>query len=64
MNIKNFRGDFSYTILQRGQLYLRNKKLKKITCDGSGNYRFIVSGTEDYVVTASITPEGELSGLS
>lgn len=64
MNIKNFRGYFNYTILQRGQLYLRNKKLKKKSCDGKGNYRFIVSGTEDYTVTASITPEGELSGLS
>ncbi|MGN1340434.1 MAG: SNF2 helicase associated domain-containing protein, partial [Oscillospiraceae bacterium] len=64
MNIKNFRGDFNYTILQRGQLYLRNKKLKKTTCDDRGNYRFIVSGTEDYIVTASISPEGELSGLS
>lgn len=64
MNIKNFRGDFNYTILQRGQLYLRNKKLKKINHDVKGNYRFIVSGTEDYTVTASISPEGELSVLS
>ena len=56
MNIVNFRGDFNYTILQRGQLYLRNKKLKKITTDDRGNYRFIVSGTEDYIVTASISP--------
>lgn len=64
MNIKNFRVYFNYTILQRGQLYLRNKKLKKITCDGKGNYSFIVSGTEEYIVTASISPEGELSRLS
>lgn len=64
MNIKNFRSDFSYTILERGRLYLRNKKLKKTTCDDRGNYSFIVSGTEDNTVTASITPEGELSGLS
>ena len=35
-----------------------------MTCDGSGNYRFIVEGTKNYNVTASITPEGELSGLS
>ena len=36
------------------------KKLKEITYDDRGNYRFIVSGTEIYTVTASITPEGEL----
>lgn len=64
MNIKNFRGDFNYTILQRGQLYLRNKKLKKINHDVRGNYHFIVSGTENYTVTASISPEGELTELS
>lgn len=64
MNIKNFRGDFNYKILERGRLYLQNYKLKKITCDGKGNYSFIVSGTEEYTVTASISPDGELSGLS
>lgn len=64
MNIKNFRGDFNYTILERGRLYLRNKQLKKIICDDNKNYCFMVSGTEDYTVTVSISPEGELSGLS
>lgn len=64
MNIKYFRRDFNYTILQRGQQYLRNKKLKKINYDEKGNYLFTVSGTEEYTVTASISPEGELSGLS
>lgn len=46
------------------QIYYRQKKLKEATCDGSGNYRFIVAGTKNYNVTVSITPEGELSGLS
>lgn len=64
MNIRTYKGDFSYAIFQRGQTYYRQKKLKEATCDGSGNYRFIVAGTMNYNVTASITPEGELSGLS
>ena len=64
VNIRTYKGDFSYAIFQRGQIYYRQKKLKEATCDGSGNYRFIVAGTKDYNVTASITPEGELSGLS
>ena len=64
MNIRTYKGDFSYAIFQRGQIYYRQKKLKEVTCDGSGNYRFIVEGTKNYNVTASITPEGELSGLS
>ena len=64
VNIRTYKGDFSYAIFQRGQIYYRQKKLKEATCDGSGNYRFIVAGTKNYNVTASITPEGELSGLS
>ena len=64
VNIRTYKGDFSYAIFQRGQIYYRQKKLKEVTCDGSGNYRFIVEGTKNYNVTASITPEGELSGLS
>ena len=64
MNIRTYKGDFSYAILQRGQIYYRQKKLKEVIYCGGGNYRFIVEGTKNYNVTASITPEGELSGLS
>lgn len=64
MNIKHFESEFSYTILQRGHTYFKKKKLKEITCDDNGNYRFVVAGTYNYNVTASITPEGEISGLS
>ena len=64
VNIRTYKGDFSYAIFQRGQIYYRQKKLKEVIRDVKGNYRFIVEGTKDYNVTASITPEGELSGLS
>lgn len=64
VNIRTYKGDFSYAIFQRGQIYFRQKKLKEVIRDVKGNYRFIVEGTKNYNVTASITPEGELSGLS
>ena len=64
VNIRTYKGDFSYAIFQRGQIYYRQKKLKEVIRDVKGNYRFIVEGTKNYNVTASITPEGELSGLS
>lgn len=64
LNIRTYKGDFSYAIFQRGQIYFRQKKLKEVIYCGSGNFRFIVEGTKNYNVTASITPEGELSGLS
>ncbi len=64
MNIKNFRGHFIQTILQRGQMYLKDKRVSKPECDDNGNYTFYVEGTSDYTVNVHISPEGELSGLS
>lgn len=54
MNIKHFESEFSYTILQRGHTYFKKKKLKKITCDDKGNYRFVVAGTYNYNVDKKI----------
>ena len=50
MNIRTYKGDFSYAIFQRGQTYFRQKKLKEVTCDGSGNYRFIVGFNAGLIV--------------
>ena len=64
MNIKDFDDNFSITILRRGYDYYRNYRLKKVICDGKGNYRFVIAGTHLYNATVSIAPDGELSGLS
>ena len=64
VNIRTYKGDFSYAIFQRGQIYYRQKKLKEVIRDVKGNYRFIVEGTKNYNVTASITPKARPPGLS
>lgn len=64
MNIKDFRGHFLSKILQRGQMYLKDKRVSKPEHDDNGNYTFTVEGTDDYTVHIHISPEGELSELS
>lgn len=64
MNIKDFRGNFLSKILQRGQMYLKDKRVSKPEHDDNGNNTFTVEGTDDYTVSVYISPEGELSGLS
>lgn len=64
MNIIDFRGHFISKTLQRGKIYLKEKRVKKPEHDDSGNYTFSVEGTCSYTVNVHISPEGELSGLS
>ena len=57
MNIRTYKGDFSYAIFQRGQIYYRQKKLKEVIRDVKGNYRFIVEGTKNYNVIPDAVPD-------
>ena len=61
LTIKNFRAHFRSAILQRGKEYVRQGRVRNLTCSPDGAVHATVQGSQEYQVQMQVSPDGTVT---